>query len=187
VMAGPREKLSRVVSHALRHEPWLYELELDPEGWAPIDALLAALHEMGGEWSSVDRDDLTDMISSSTKERHEIAGDRIRALYGHSVPGRLVRVAAAPPQRLYHGTSGRAWRTIQHTGLQPMQRQYVHLSVDVETAEQVGRRKSAHPVILGVDAGRAHADGVRFLRGNEVVWLAESVPPDYLRLESAAK
>lgn len=26
-------KLSRAVSHALRHEPWLYELELDGEGW----------------------------------------------------------------------------------------------------------------------------------------------------------
>jgi putative RNA 2'-phosphotransferase len=37
------ERLSRVVSHALRHEPWLYELELDEEGWADIDSVLAAL------------------------------------------------------------------------------------------------------------------------------------------------
>lgn len=31
------ERLSRLVSHALRHEPWIYELELDDEGWVPID------------------------------------------------------------------------------------------------------------------------------------------------------
>ena len=34
---------SRVASHALRHEPWLYELDLDDDGWVATDALLAAL------------------------------------------------------------------------------------------------------------------------------------------------
>ena len=28
-------ELSKTISHALRHEPWLYELELDDEGWTP--------------------------------------------------------------------------------------------------------------------------------------------------------
>lgn len=50
--------LSRAVSHALRHEPWLYELELNEEGWVPVDQLLAALREKGGSWVSVDRADL---------------------------------------------------------------------------------------------------------------------------------
>ena len=35
--------VSRVISHALRHEPWLYELELDDAGWVPVAALLTAL------------------------------------------------------------------------------------------------------------------------------------------------
>ncbi|WP_196776849.1 RNA 2'-phosphotransferase [Haloechinothrix halophila] len=42
------EKLSKVVSYALRHAPWLYELELDAEGWAPVDQLLDALRAKGG-------------------------------------------------------------------------------------------------------------------------------------------
>ena len=79
-------QLSKLVSHALRHEPWLYELELDDEGWVSVDALLAAVRSRGGPWENIGRQDLTDMIESATKQRHELEGDRIRALYGHSVP-----------------------------------------------------------------------------------------------------
>ena len=45
--------VSRATSHALRHEPWLYELELDGEGWVATDALLAALHGERRAWSSI--------------------------------------------------------------------------------------------------------------------------------------
>ncbi|MFM5554114.1 RNA 2'-phosphotransferase [Aeromonas veronii] len=38
------EKVSRVVSHAIRHEPWLHELELDEQGWVPVDDLIKVLH-----------------------------------------------------------------------------------------------------------------------------------------------
>jgi hypothetical protein len=46
--------LSRAVSHALRHAPWLYELELDDEGWTPLAELVTALSERGGAWAGVD-------------------------------------------------------------------------------------------------------------------------------------
>ena len=59
-----------------------------------------------------------------------------------------------------------------------MRRQYVHLSLDVETAAEVGRRKARQPVILEIAAARAHAAGVRFYAGNDKVWLADFVPPD---------
>jgi putative RNA 2'-phosphotransferase len=35
----PEITLGRVLSHALRHEPWLYELELDADGWVAVAAL----------------------------------------------------------------------------------------------------------------------------------------------------
>lgn len=91
--------LSRAVSQALRHAPWLYELELDEEGWAPVDQLLASLGEKGGAWESVDRDALERMLATATKRRHELDGDRIRALYGHSVPGCIRRRVATPLAR----------------------------------------------------------------------------------------
>lgn len=43
-------ELSRVVSHALRHEPWLYELGLDDEGSVPIEQLLFAVRRLDPKW-----------------------------------------------------------------------------------------------------------------------------------------
>lgn len=175
-----RERLSQLVSHALRHEPWLYELELDDDGWVLVEALLAAIQEQGPRWVQVDRAALIEMIASSTKRRHEIDGERVRALYGHSVPGRVAKIEADPPAVLFHGTSLQAWQQIQRSGLRPMGRQFVHLSVDAETAEQVGARKSANPMILTVDAVQAHRAGTRFWDGNGAVWLADYLAPEFL-------
>lgn len=178
--------LSKAVSHALRHEPWLYELELDDEGWAPLDQFLAAIHRQGGAWGSVGRNQIEAMIAGSDKQRHQLDGDRIRALYGHSVPGRLAREADAPPEVLLHGTSPEFVSQILQVGLKPMGRQYVHLSVDRETARAVGRRKHKEPVLLEVGARRAHSSSVAFYRGNDRVWLADAVPPEFIATTNAA-
>ncbi|HXA13403.1 MAG TPA: RNA 2'-phosphotransferase [Mycobacterium sp.] len=173
-------KLSRVVSHALRHEPWLYELELDEGGWVPVDALLAALHAENPARSPLSPTDLAQMIAQSDKKRHELRDGRIRALYGHSTPQRLLREPAEPPSVLHHGTSPEIAEQIRREGLKSMGRQYVHLSVDTATAEQVGRRKTKAPVILRVKAEAAHAAGVPFYRGNDLVWLADTIPPGFI-------
>lgn len=171
--------LSKTVSHALRHEPWVYELELDEAGWVPIGELLTGLRDLR-RFRDVTQDDLERMVATSDKRRYEIDGERIRARYGHSVPGRIALVAATPPEVLFHGTSPRAWAAIRTRGLVPMGRQYVHLSTDVDTAVLVGRRKSDAPVILRVRAAEASRAGVPFWRGNDMTWLADAVPPGYL-------
>jgi putative RNA 2'-phosphotransferase len=179
-MARDLNKLSRVMSHALRHEPWLYELELDDEGWTDVEALLSALRREAPTWSELSERDLLDVIASSSKQRHEMAAGRIRALYGHSLPGKLRRTAAEPPDELFHGTSPEAAVQILQNGLMPMARQYVHLSVDRAMADAVGGRKAKSPVILAVRAHDAWAAGVPFYAGNDKVWLADQVPPAFL-------
>jgi putative RNA 2'-phosphotransferase len=49
----------------------------------------------------------------------------------------------------------------------------------VETARKVGARRG-NPVILTVDAGRMHRDGIRFYLSTNGVWLTDAVPPGYL-------
>ncbi len=173
--------ISKALSHALRHEPWLYELELDDEGWAPLDAVLAALRDESEEWRGLSLADVERVIETSSKRRHEISGGRIRAMYGHSVPGRLRREPASPPAILFHATSPDAARIIVNDGLKPMSRQYVHLSVDQATAREVGRRRSRTPVLFEIEAGAAHAAGVAFYAGNYKVWLADVVPTRFVR------
>lgn len=175
-----RVALSKTMSHALRHQPWLYELELDGEGWVPLEELRAALRERGGWWAGIERADIDETVRLSPKQRFEISDDRIRALYGHSVPGRLLKVPAQPPPHLFHGTSPHAADVILRDGLRPMARQYVHLSTDVDTAVQVGGRKAAAPVVLRVDVTGAAGAGVVFYRGNDHVWLTDGVPGRFL-------
>ena len=179
-MARNFDRVSRVLSHALRHEPWLYELELDDAGWVPVDHLLAALRAENPGWAVVGEADLAQMIERSEKKRHELRGGKIRALYGHSTPQKLLREAAQPPTVLYHGTAPETAERIREEGLRPMGRQYVHLSADIATAEQVGRRKAKEPVILRVSAGDAHRAGVPFYRANDLVWLTDLIAPVFI-------
>lgn len=48
-------------------------------------------------------------------------------------------------------------------------------------ASQVGRRKARAPVILQVDASRAHASGIVFYRGNDLAWLANGLRAGFIK------
>jgi putative RNA 2'-phosphotransferase len=176
----PEITLGRVLSHALRHEPWLYELELDADGWAAIEAVLAALREERADWRDLAEADIAEMMRRASKQRYEMGDGRIRALYGHSLPGRLNRAPATPPAELFHGTAPERVEMIRRSGLLPMRRQYVHLSVERDTAHAVGRRKSRAPVILSIDAAAAAHAGVAFYAGNDKVWLADRIGPEFI-------
>ena len=174
-------RLSKTVSHALRHEPDAYGLEPDEQGWVDIEDLLGPLRAMRVAWADLTAGDLDDMIEGSAKRRYEISGDRIRATYGHSTPDRIVYEPREPPLVLYHGTTSEAASKILAEGLQPRTRQYVHLSGDVDTARLVGRRRTPSPVILEVRALDANRAGVPFFRPSDIVWLSDPVPPAFLR------
>lgn len=174
------EELSKEVSYALRHAPWEYELEMDEEGWVPIGQLLGALHRVD-KWKSTCEADLSKIIEKSEKKRHEIKDGKIRALYGHSIPMKILKEKKAPPDILYHGTAKKFMKSIMENGLSPQSRQYVHLSLDVETAKNVGKRHDDKPCILIVDAKEAWNEGINFYLGNEKVWLSDAIPSRYIK------
>ena len=173
--------LSRAISHALRHEPWLYELELDEEGWVSTELLVEALRTERSEWAALTNADIERMVERSEKKRHEMCSGRIRAFYGHSLPQRLQLAKKKPPAILYHGTTPAIAEIIRAEGLKPMGRQYVHLSADPETALRVGSRKAKEPAILEIASGLAYEVGTAFYHGNEMVWLADNVPASFVK------
>ncbi|MEH6348414.1 MAG: RNA 2'-phosphotransferase [Bermanella sp.] len=65
--------LSQTLSHALRHEPWLYELELDDQGFVDLADILTAINStLNQELPSVNAEDIAQMIASSEKKEEQI-------------------------------------------------------------------------------------------------------------------
>lgn len=172
--------LSKTAAHALRHEPWLYGLELDDDGWVEVRDLVAALKAARREWSAIDEETIAAMVASSPKNRYELDADRVRARYGHSTSRRIVYPPSEPPEMLFHGTSPEVVAHILREGLTPRSRQYVHLAVDPQIAREVGSRKAPAPTLLRVRALDAQRNGIHFYRGNDIVWLADHVPPQFI-------
>jgi len=174
-------ELSKEISYALRHAPQEYGLNLDEQGWVPVEDLITALKKRE-KYAALTVLDIADMIMASEKKRHELSGDRIRALYGHSTGDKIKKDAVRPPDVLYHGTTHKFLHKILEQGLINKSRQYVHLSQDRETAITVGKRRDADPIVLRIDAITAWKDGVKFYFGNETIWLADIIPVKYINL-----
>lgn len=92
----------------------------------------------------------------------------------------IVKEEKVLPEVLYHGTARRFLDSIREKGLLSKERQYVHLSQDIETAHRVGMRHDMKPYILKIAADQAAKDGIRFYYGNEKVWLADEIPSKYI-------
>lgn len=174
-------QLSRTMSYALRHHPEEFGLKLDDEGWVAVEQLLWALRKRRQAWRDLREEDFASVIVQSEKQRFEMRNGMIRAYYGHSVEQKIVREPTTPPTRLFHGTTPDVLQAIRSTGLRPMTRQYVHLSDDEATARQVALRRTRTPVILEISALQAYQHGIKFYLGNDMVWLADSIPPEFIQ------
>ncbi|MFI8434269.1 RNA 2'-phosphotransferase [Streptomyces sp. NPDC079020] len=171
-------KVSKYLSKHLRHRPERIGITLDAHGWVTVDELLRATARHG---FALTRAELDHVVAVNDKQRFTLDGDRIRANQGHTVAVDLDLPPAEPPAYLYHGTVARVLDVIRAEGLRPMDRHHVHLSADRETATRVGARRG-RPLVLSVDAGAMHRAGHTFRVSANGVWLADAVPPRFLRL-----
>ena len=167
----------RFLSLILRHRPEIVGITLDEHGWANVDELLAGVNRT----RPLDMAGLEEIVRTDEKQRYSFNADKtkIRANQGHSVPVDVELAAVTPPALLYHGTGEKYVASIEAQGLLPRTRLYVHLSGDYETAFKVGARHGS-PRIFEVRAGQMAADGYRFYRSVNGVWLTKEVPARYL-------
>ncbi|MBY5402506.1 RNA 2'-phosphotransferase [Rhizobium leguminosarum] len=173
-------EVSKYMSYVLRHAPDAAGLTLDSEGWVSFDELEKVLASK----YNVSRADIIEIVDDNPKKRFTIADGRIRANQGHSVDVDLALNQVEPPAALFHGTSLTNWQSIEREGLKKMQRHHVHLSADVETAKMVAARRKGEHLILRVDAARMFSEGHSFFVSDNGVWLAESIPVQYLSLDA---
>jgi putative RNA 2'-phosphotransferase len=171
--------LSKLLALLLRHQADAHGLALDPEGFVPLDQVLAAINQKSG-WGWVRAEHVEQVIAQQAKRRYEIVDGDIRAIYGHSLATAISYPAVEPPDVLLHGTARRFVDVILREGLRPMNRQYVHLTDDPALAQLTGKRRDARPAILQIDAARAHTAGVTFFQADNGIFLARQVPAEYI-------
>jgi len=176
-------QLSKFLSLVLRHKPSVLELEPDNQGFVPFEELLSALQKQP-RWREVTESDILEVIDNSDKRRFEVVEGKIRALYGHSLAVEVEYPEVEPPPDLYHGAAWGSIPQILEEGLKPEGRRYVHLSVDVEDAVEVGKRRDPNPAILRVKTGEARSSGIRFFEASDGIFLTEEIPPEFLEILS---
>ena len=172
-------KTSKFISLILRHKPETIGISLDEHGWANVDELIDGIRKS----RPFSMEDLERIVANNNKQRFSFNEDitKIRANQGHSIDVDVEPKEMIPPDILYHGTGEKSVPSINKEGLRPMNRLYVHLSKDIETAIKVGSRHGK-PVIYLIDCKAMIKDGYKFYLSENSVWLTRSVPTAYLSL-----
>lgn len=172
-------KTSKFISKILRHDPDIIGITLDEHGWADAHELIAGINSTGHHHLDIPL--LEEIVRNDEKQRYSFNEDRtkIRANQGHSIPVDLNFEEKTPPDMLYHGTGLKSVSFISWQGLLPMNRQYVHLSRDYETAIKVGQRHGKC-CVYEVNASQMAKDGYIFYESVNHVWLTKHVPVQYL-------
>lgn len=172
--------LSKFISLILRHKPEIIDIQVDKNGWCDVEELLDRMKNKG---RAITRAQLDHIVESDNKGRYTYNsnGTKIRANQGHSIKVDVELKQEIPPKYLYHGTIQKYVEPIMKDGIKKGQRQYVHLSENVEVANTVGKRRGK-PVILKIEAGLMHQQGYKFYLSKNNVWLCDYIPSMYVSI-----
>ena len=172
--------ISRYIALLLRHQPEKAGLCLDKHGWAEVGALIEGVKQRYPEFN---KEILDEIVARDSKQRYAYNYNQtmIRANQGHSIPVDVELKQSLPPAILYHGTGEKYVSSIQKMGLLPKSRLYVHLSSDIQTAIQVGKRHG-QPIVYQIDTQQMVHDGFIFYLSANHIWLTKAVPVQYLKI-----
>ncbi len=174
-------QLSKFIALVLRHKAQDYNLKIDGNGFVDLEQVWQLIEEKYGKRYT--QADLETIVAGDKhgKKRYEIVDGKIRAMFGHSMGVNDINYPIAhPPQYLYHGTSQEAIESIKQTGLESRNRQYVHLTTNLDNAKRVADRHSKNIIILTIRALDAHTNGITFHQPESEHYLCKHIPPEYI-------
>ena len=175
------EQLGRLVAGCLRHFPGDLGLVMDGQGWVDLTSLgqvVASRHRWAG------KELVIALVQSDSKQRYEIAGDRVRARYGHSVDVELDHPENKLP-RLYYGASEEEADRILEIGIKPASQRYVHLSTTAEKAWHVATFRTGNPRVIQAEAAAAQQAGVKMMTVNDDIVISDMIPARFLSILAA--
>lgn len=146
-------KLGKFLSLILRHKPETVGITLDKNGWVDVKELIEKI-KLSGRY--IDMEILERIVRENNKKRYSFdeKKEKIRANQGFL-------------------------ESIREKGIIKGNRQYVHLSKDIETARNVGKRHG-EVVILPIDIEGLKKIGHKFYLSENNVWLSDNIPSKYI-------
>lgn len=177
------DRIGIYISGILRHRPWDIGVTIDRNGYCDVQELIDKTNKKG--IVKIDFELLKKIVDTDDKKRYSFKDNmtKIRANQGHTIDVDLELESAEPPSKLYHGTSSNNVDSIMKKGLNKGKRHDVHLSMDLNTAKQVGSRKKGDLVILVIDSEAMYKDNYEFRVSDNGVWLTKFVPSKYISIE----
>lgn len=179
-----KDKVARLVTRALRHQPELLDLTLDRAGYCDTRQLVKSLKDRGYPV------DLSVIEKIGENERFSFNKDHtgIRADYGNSI-GLLLKDMypedSRPPAVLYHGTSYEAMAGIREKGIirfgvdGKKGRDHVFLTESEAVALKKGARHGKG-IGLPIRAQDMYEAGYLFYHAKNDIWLTDHIPAEYI-------
>jgi putative RNA 2'-phosphotransferase len=170
------KQLSKFLALVLRHQPQKLDLKLDRGGWADTEQLIQNMQSRG---MNVDLDAIREVVAPTTNNGSNYQKTANASGLTRGTPSRLTWGSYHRRPCLTLSWYSRPKPAFHpRKSLLPGKRQHVHLSLDQETARQVGQRHGK-PIIFTVNTQAMAADGLSFYCSENGVWLTDHVPPKY--------
>ena len=176
-----QDSLEKLLRYVLGCRPDEFGLQPDENGFVPLKALLAALHDEDG-WRGVREGQIMMLVNQpGNLSPFEALGQDIRLKPELASLPPEAPAAAEMPKVLYLPLKPAAWPVIFERGLFPKPGEAVaRLWADKDLALKVGRRLASNPVLVTVQAGPARKAGADFKPYSELLWLTAEVPARFL-------
>ncbi|XP_062892505.1 tRNA 2'-phosphotransferase 1 [Mobula hypostoma] len=190
----PDVRLSKALSYALRHGATQLGLELQKDGFLPVDAILR--HPQFRRYTL---QDVQRVVDTNDKRRFALHTDpatgslQIRANQGHTLQVEELELTPISlgggnlPAQAVHGTYLRHWPLIKAQGLRRQARQHIHLAPGLpEDGSVISGMRSSCELAIFVELEKALNDGIPFyLSTNQVILTPGNedgvLPPKYFQ------
>ncbi len=169
--------LARILDYIARRSPGEYGLFWDRDGVMPWKEFYWALQE-DPSLRFVRESSIRELALLGIELPFLLEGNLLRLAAGVSPPD--YPLATELPERLFYGIRPKMLVKAQDFGLRSSARPFIPLSADRELAIRIAKRREKEPILVEVLASKALASGVPFMTAGPSLYLAESVPVEFI-------
>jgi len=174
--------LSRIIAGALRHFPEKLGLLMDGHGFVDISSLIEAIGTSRSGFNWLRPHHIKALVDTDPRGRYQIDGGMIRAKYGHSINVDLTDLPLSDANEFFYPVTEEESDIVIESGIRPIDRKKVHLSISVNKAIEAGKVRSDHTIVLRIDGLQARQDGVEIYQASDDVCVTDWIDPKYISL-----